>query len=755
MMPSRLLPCCGGLLALLVSSCTGLKYATEEKPLFSAYEVRWDVAPLEEEQEVTRELEKLIQPAPNNSIFGLRPTVALHNMTKEPKKPKGLRRLLKYKIGSAPVYMDQVPVADINAAMVNRLHNRGYFAATSGFAVERDGKTARAIFQLSAGIPHRVRTIAHGDGTDSLNVRIARTARSSLVEPGDLYDLERLKEERVRVVSILRNRGYYRLKEDDLVFIADTTVGERQCDLVLRVKAETLEEALRSYALGEVRVHGDYDGLLPANDTLVVDSVRYVNYLNNYRPSVITRGAFLRPGDPYSARAEENTQRYLSSYGVFRSVDVRYVEDSLRPGILKTDVFVVPQKRWTLFTELNAISKSNNFAGPGVKGGFKDRNLFRGAELFTADVNGRYETQIAGAQRGTNAYELGLKLALRIPRIVPFQFLRSARYAVPTTTIELGYGIFRRIDLYGVESFNSALGYAWRANRRVWHDLRPLEVSYNKLYFSSAAFDAFLDQNTAVRRSFEQQFIIGAGYTYTLNTQRRGGRGWLLLSLGIDEGGNLTSVLSRAGGQRPEDGYTVFSERYAQFVRFRPEIRYYKPLDGRGGLLATRMLVNVGLPYGNSDVLPYVKRFFSGGPNSLRAFRARGVGPGSYVPAEGGALQVDQVGDIQFEVNAEYRFTIAGYFKGALFADAGNIWLVKDDPQRPGALFKWSDAVDQLALGTGFGLRFDPEVIVVRLDLATPLRLPSLPQGDRWVFDDLRPRIFDNIVFNIAIGYPF
>ncbi len=742
--------------ALLLSACTGMKYATEEKPLFTGYTVKWTEPPVQDQKAITREMEALVKPAPNNSIFGLRPTVALHNSVKEPKKPKGLRNLLRNRIGSAPVYMADVPVADINAAIVNRLNNHGYFAAESDFTIARKKRKATVTFTANAGTPHRIRNIAYGDSTDALNKQVVSARKKSDVKPNDLYDLGVLKAERLRVVGHIRNRGWWLLKDNDLEFTADTSVGNHLLDLGLRVKPGTEEKVRRKYVIGDIYVHGAYDALLQANDTIMVDSLHYVNTFNSYRPSTITRGVFLRKGRHYSERTENNTVRYLSSYGVFKGVKVQYTEDSLTPGVLKADVLLSPMKRWTLFTELNGIAKSNNFVGPGLRTGFKDRNLFRGAETFTADLNGRFETQVAGAQKGTNAYELGAKTALSFPRIVPFHFFRTARASVPTTRIELGYGLFRRINLYGLESFNTSLSYNWRQNQRIWHEVNLIDVSYNKLYYSSDDFTAFLNENPAIQRSFQQQFIFGAGYTFTIvSKHNKYLQGWVLASLGVDESGNLPSAILRASGPRPDDGYKLFGTTFSQYVRFRPEIRYYQPLGPRGAQLASRVQVNFGLPYGNSEVLPYVKQFFSGGTNSLRAFRARSVGPGSYVPVDNSAVLTDQTGDIKFEVNSEYRFTIAGYFKGALFADAGNIWLVNPDPKRPGGEFRWPDALNELAMGAGFGLRFDPQVIVVRLDLATPLRDPSLPKGDRWVFDDLKPRIFDNVVFNIAIGYPF
>ena len=740
----------------LLASCTGLKFATNERPLFSDFTMKWETPPVEDRKDVTHELEEVVRPAPNNTVLGMRPTVALHNAIKEPRKAKGLRNLLKNKIGSAPVYVEQVPLKDINMALVNRLNNRGYFSAKSRYEVTTKGRVASVTFFLDAGIPHRLRNILVGDSTDSLSNRIARTQQRSPIKSGDLYDLRALIQERTRVLGTLRNAGYFRLVEDDLVYGADTSVGGHLADVLLHVKPSASATRLQRYMLGRVQVHGDYDELLPANDTTLIDSLYYINYLNNYRPSTILRGVFLRPGQWYSARRTDNTSQYLGTFGVFRSTTVNYTDDPLRSGVIDADVLLVPQKRWSLFSELNAISKSNNFAGPGVRVGFKDRDLFRGAEVFTADLNGRFETQVAGPGKGTNAYELGMKFGLQIPRIVPFHFLRSARSSVPTTRVDIGYGLFRRIGLYGVESFNASLGYLWRPNVRAWHDLRPLDISYSSLYYSSDAFTAFLDTNAVVRRSFREQFIVGVAYTYSVSTARtRIGGSYALFSAGIDEGGNLLSLFNRVSGPRPEEGYLLFGERFSQFFRIRPEARYYRALGTKGDQLVARVLVNVATPYGNSSVVPYVKQFFTGGTNSVRAFPARSVGPGTYVRDATSGVLIDQVGDIKFEANLEYRFTLKKYFKAALFADAGNVWLVRDDPERPGGQFRWKHALDELAMGAGVGLRFDPDVIVVRLDLATPLRNPALPMNDRWVIADLRPRVFDNVVLNIGIGYPF
>ncbi len=746
------------LVLFMASSCTGLKHATPEQPLFGSFTVQWKEAPPFEGNAALRELNAVVTPTPNTSLLGMRPTVALYNMVKEPKKPKGIRNLLKYKIGSAPVYFNQVPLDDINAALENRMHNRGHFSATSAYEVKKKGRTTSVTWTVSPGRPHLMRMIRMGDTTGTeIDSALATMLLRHELDPDEPYHLDKLSAERALVTDRLRGRGWYRLRADDLVWATDSTAGDHQVDLHLRVKATTPAAHRVPYTIGTVTVHGDHDDLIPPKDTTVVDSIHYVNHLNMYRPHTITRGIFMRPGDRYSFRRANATQSYLNSYGVFRNVLVNFHDDSLQHRVIDAEVILVPQKRFSLFTELNAVSKSNNFAGPGLKVGFRDRDIFRGAEQLTIDLNGRFETQIAGAGTGTNAYEIGAKAGLQVPRMLLLPFLQTTRTSAPLTNFALGYGLFRRIGLFGLESVNAGMSYSWREDRRTWHDLQVLEVSYNNLYFASEEFDSFLNENPAIRRSFDEQFIIGFGYTYTRSTKGRGPqRSWLVYTLGGDEGGNIPAgIFGLAEGQRPEDGYTMLGERFSQFVRLRPEIRWFQLTGAKGNMIAGRLLVHGALAYGNSSTVPYVKQFFSGGTNSLRGFRARSVGPGSYVSDASNNLLIDQVGDVKLEANLEYRFTLSGIFKAAFFADAGNVWLIKEDPQRPGGQLDLDNVVDELAVDAGFGLRIDPEVIVVRLDLAFPLRRPDLPAGDRWVFDDLDTRWNRNFILNIAIGYPF
>lgn len=746
------------LAALFLGSCTGLRYSTEERPLYTGFTIQWTDVPEYDGSGAKRELEELVTPSANGSMLGMRPMVALHNTVKEPERKKGWRHWLKYKVGAEPVYLEQVPVADINGAMVNRLNNRGHFEAKSTAEVIQKGRRASVEFTVSPGAAHTIADIRMGEGaSDALDSALVRQRSLCAIGIGDPYDLSRLTEERARVSDRLRDQGWFKLRADDLIWTADTTLGDRSVVLDLRVKPYTAATKRQVYRVASVTVHSDEDDVLPPTDTLIVDSIRYVSYLDTYRPEPILKGVLVRPGETYSLARADAMQRYLGSYGVFQNVLVAFGEDTTREGLLNARVALMPMKRFSFFGEANMVSKSNNFAGPGLRGGYVDRNLLGGAEQFTLDVNGRFEWQVSGRDQGTNAYEVGIKSALAIPRMLLLPDPKGLRSSTPVTNLAIGFGIYRRINLYGMRTAVAGLGYTWRRDNRVWHDLQLLEISYNNLSYTTPEFDAFLAENPTIQRSFEDQFIVGLGYTYTRSTKARPTqRNWFVYSLGADESGNLISVIQTAvGGPVPDEGRTLLGERYSQYFRVRPELRWYQSLGTSGAQLVTRLLTHAGFSYGNSDVIPYVKQFYAGGTNSLRGFRARSVGPGSYVSVQEGNFLVDQVGDLKLEFNAEYRFPIAGFVKGAFFTDAGNIWLLNDDPSRPGGVFAWDTFLSQIAMDLGFGVRIDPQVIVIRLDLAAPIRRPEQPQGDRWVLGGPNGDWLNNLILNIAIGYPF
>jgi outer membrane protein assembly factor BamA len=431
-------------------------------------------------------------------------------------------------------------------------------------------------------------------------------------------------------------------------------------------------------------------------------------------------------------------------------------------GSLSAGIFLSPLNKRSIRAELQAVTKSNGFAGPGVAVTYNNRNLFKGGETLSITGDFAYEAQISGGKdTGLTGIAAGLKTELTIPRLVPVSPGRF-RYAVPKTRIVLGGDILKRSKLYTLASLNTSFGYTWKANQFVYHELNPVSVNYVDLSNTTAEFDSILNKNPFLRRSFDQQFIAGLNYTFTYNELVDENKDHpIFISTSWDIAGNTLNLLS---GSRDK----VFGLEFAQYAKADIDFRYYLKW-GKEQAFITRLYAGWGIPYGNSSTLPFVKQFFSGGPYSVRAFQIRSLGPGSFgADQDGTASFFDQSGNLRLEGNLEYRFPIWSYLKGAFFADAGNVWLTgemeipENEPPESREFHEQllaegqfgSDWIRELGIGLGFGLRIDIQSFVIRLDLASPLQIPYLPEGER-----TRIPFFEggsnNLVFNFAIGYPF
>jgi len=318
-------------------------------------------------------------------------------------------------------------------------------------------------------------------------------------------------------------------------------------------------------------------------------------------------------------------------------------------------------------------------------------------------------------------------------------------YAIPKTKVSLGADILNRSQLYSLLTFSGSFGYVWQANKYVTHELNPVSINYVNLLNTSEEFDAILADNPFLQSSFEQQFISGLTYSFTYNEMvNQQKRALFYVNSTLDVAGNSISLLS----QENDEGNNEFlGLEYAQYAKADVDFRFHYLL-GNDSRLATRFFAGYGLPYGNSDVLPFSKQYFAGGAYSVRAFRTRSLGPGTYSPdTSDNRSFFDQSGNVRLEANVEYRFPIYSYFKGAVFADAGNVWTTAGNGL-PGGEFG-SNFINEFGIGAGVGLRVDVQGFVIRFDLAAPWHDPSLPEGERWDFDVANP------VFNFAIGYPF
>ncbi|OYQ36141.1 hypothetical protein CHU92_10150 [Flavobacterium cyanobacteriorum] len=753
---------------LLCFGCSNTKYLPEGDMLYVGGEVKVEDSSLSrsDRKALANELKTLIRPRPNRGFLGLRPRLWVYNIAGEPKKEKGFRYWLRNKVGEPPVLFSQVD-SDYNADVLqNRVENKGYFKARTSADSTSRNRRAKALYTVRPGRQYTIRNVIFPSDSAAtpLDSAIATLQRRSRLKPGSPYDLDVIKAERERIDQRLKNRGYFYFSPDYILVQVDSTVGNRQADLFVKVKEETPQHARQVYRINKITIYPNYN-LTNAQDTLQKPQAtqQYKDFTivdpdATFRPIIYDRTLFFHKGDIYSRRDHDLSLNRLVNLGTFKFVKNSFrLADTLSPS-LDVYYYLTPLPKKSIRVELLAKTNSANFNGSEININWSNRNTFRAAELLTLTGFGGVEIQVSGQNKGYNVYRVGGEASLVWPRfITPIKIADSSAF-VPRTKAMVNYEYQNRARLYSLNSFRSQFGYLWKNNPRVEQQLNVIDVNYVSPSRVTEEYLQRIDSLPALGKVIEKQLIFGPTYSYTYtNTMRKRERHTFYYKASLDAAGTLAGLLTGAdakGGDTKE----LFGVPFSQFLKTEHDFRHYLRL-GRDSQLASRIIVGVGMPYGNSTELPFIRQFFIGGVNSIRAFRARAIGPGTFNPDVGGdTFLPDQSGDLKLELNTEYRAKLFSVVHGALFVDAGNIWLWNENPEKPGGRFS-GDFYKELAVGTGAGLRIDVTFLVLRLDLAFPLRKPWLPEQDRWVLDqvDFGSKTWrkDNLVFNIAIGYPF
>ena len=705
--------------------------------------------------------------APNNPLYSpyLRTPLPVglwaYNHLYTPKE-KGFKYWFYKRLAKQPVLISKVQPQLRTKVAEQVLENYGYFGsrAADSLLYRKRGRKAKVRYTLGIAPAWHYSSIAYPQAVGGLKQLIDSLQATSLLRVGAQYNLDSLTLERKRISQLLRNRGYYYFRPEYLEYLADTTSGLRQVDLRLNLKPNLPEGALKPYRVGGITVRltnikpGPTDTLRLRNATVIAQKPMKI------RPRILSGALTLRSGQLFTVDAQNRTQTDLNKLGIFRSVNLSVTPlDSLR-GSDTLDVAIDAQFDYpvSVSLETDVTSKSNSFLGPGISLKVTDNNLFRGGEVFSVALDGSYEWQTGNKNSGgrssrLNSYELGLNATLDVPRLLAFGRLSGRLPAPRKTSFQLGLNLMNRPDYFRLIAFSGSAGYDFRTSPSSSHTLTVLKLVYNRLLHTTESFDQTLEANPAIALSFRDQFIPSVGYTYTFDRSygATASRRFYWQNSFSAAGNLLAGVLRLCGERQPQH---LFGNRFSQFVKNVSEVKSFHRLGRRDSWLATRFLVGVGYAYGNSEVMPYSEQFYIGGANSIRAFTVRSIGPGSYRPPAGDRNgYLDQTGDFKLEANVEFRFGIMGRLHGALFLDAGNIWLLKNDPLRPGAELKWKGFWNEIALGTGFGLRYDISYLVLRADLGIGIHTPY-PNPDRRGYYNIQS-FKDGLGFHLAIGYPF
>ena len=738
----------------LLASCSATKKVPQGDALYMGATVKLDAPGLRAhlKKEMRSDLVSLTRLKPNQRVLGI-PFKLLFNNSK-----------LFRKWGEPPVLLSSVN-PDYNVKVLrSSLENRGYFhAQVQGDTTSVKRKRAKAIYTVQTGVQYFINEIKYAEDTTVLQKTINESTGKTFLKAGKPFDLAVIKGERERIDAYLKEKGFYYFEPDFIIVQVDSTIGDNKVNLFVKVKPETPQQSRKIYTINDVFIYPRFR-LRPTHaDTAKSMADFYKGYYvidsgKTYKPRLFEQAMQFRSGDVYNRKDHNQTISRLVNLNLFKFVKNRF---EIVPGIdsarLNAYYYLTPFPKKSIRAEVNANSKSNNLTGSSVTIGWRNRSTLHGGELFTIDATGGFEVQGGGLMRGYNTFRAGAEANFVVPRfLVPFRLNTKGGF-VPKTNFLLGYDILNKQKLYTMQSFRGGVGYVWKENIYKEHEFNLISINYVQPLLVTELYESSAANNRTLLKAIEKQFILGTNYNYNFN-QLQGMpamSGGLYFNGNVDLSGNVAGLLTGADikNNKPKN---ILNAQFSQYVRLESDVRYYFKLSDKA-VLANRLITGLGMPYGNSLQLPYIKQFFVGGTNSIRAFRSRSIGPGTYKDSIT-TFFPDQSGDIKLEMNTELRAKLMGILHGAVFIDAGNIWLFNTDTLKPGAKFS-GNFLKEIAVGGGIGLRFDITFFVIRFDLAIPFRKPWLPEGQRWVFNQFNFSSSawrkENIIFNLGIGYPF
>ncbi|MCK5693319.1 MAG: BamA/TamA family outer membrane protein [Bacteroidales bacterium] len=722
-----------------------------------------------------RLLDEYIKQKPNKRILFWRFYLSLYNIS-TPGKDNGFHNWLR-RIGEPPAVYDEDLMNKSTEQLALHMRNKGFYEAeVSDTTVFRNSR-ARVVYQVTPREPYRIRDITYFFEDATLSHMVLEDTIGSKVRSGELFDVDVLQEERVRIETLVRDSGYYSFNRDYVYFEVDSALNEHLVDITLGIHNYTKTNSRGLivhtdhpvYTIRDVHMMTDFNAVSYdkngdegsiQRDTMVFDSVHLVySGEPNIRASVVTQKNYIIPGTLYDASDVNRTYRNLSSLSAFSMVDIRFREVDSEVPQLDCDVLVAPATRQSYSLKLEGTNSAGNI-GAAANVSYGHKNLFGGSEQFDLTFIGAIENiritgdEIDSTYTGPSIMlEFGIDARLRIPKfLLPVKTNQFIRKFNPTTNIRLSYNYQKRPD-YIRTLANASFGYDWKGTENLIHRVFPLEASLILTPYKSEFFQSWLE-GKYLFYSYEPQLIIDTRYSMVWSNQKLlKNQNFQDVRFNVETAGNLLYAGFSSFASTPDSGnYQILGVDFAQYLKvdidFRSYIFLYEDIS-----LILRGFAGVGYAYGNSNAMPFEKQFFSGGANSIRAWQVKNLGPGSYQDPEVSNYP-NQTGDVKLEANMEYRFKLFWKLEAALFMDVGNIWSLSTEDDREGAGFEFNRFYKELAVGTGVGARAIFSFLVFRFDLGIPLRSPFAIEGSNWL-----PRNSgisgEDLTFNIAIGYPF
>lgn len=713
------------------------------------------------------EVNAVLEIAPNNSLFGSSYhrtpfPLGLWTYNSYVNNKSKLGKWMYKSFASDPILISSVNPDTRIKVGTNTLHNYGYFHGNVKYFIEnkgKDGKKAKISYFVTAGKVFRLDSVSYQGFPATTDSIIKHTARETFLHKGDAFNVLNLTNEQNRLERLFRNEGYYYYRAANAIFLADSTAKPYKVQLVMTPQTKLSPRTKHRWYIGNTNItvlNHEGDSITKVWNKRGIN-IAYSGKKMPLHPIVWIQNIAHRPHALYRLDDQERTQEQLSSLGIFSQLNFNYMarDTTASCDTLDVGISAVIDKPYTTDFEMNVTSKNNDRIGPGMSLSLQRKNAFRGAELLKFKIFGSYEwrSNNESANHGPffNSYELGSDLSMDYPHIV-FPGINRRTFHFPTaTSFSLNADWLNRAQYFNLFSIGVKVAYSWNKNNTSKHEIIPFSLSFDKLLNSTGEFDSIMKANPSLYVSMRNRFVPAMQYTYTYMSpsNKRNPLWWQLM---VKEAGNLTSgIFALTGRKINEQNKNIFNNPFAQFIKVTSELHNTFHITRRHKIV-TRLMAGVAYSYGNSDVTPYSDQFFCGGANSVRAFTIRTIGPGHYTTAQSKYSYLDQTGDLKLEANAEYRFPLFGNLNGALFLDAGNVWLIRKDEQRPGGEFEPSTFLNDIALGTGTGLRYDMGFLVLRLDLGIALHDPA--DTHKSGYYNIR-KFSDGLALHFAVGYPF
>ena len=659
------------------------------------------------------------------------------------------------------------------------LRNYGFFRGSVDYDVltnARDERKARVAYSVFPGPLFRLGSIEYqrfGSVTDSI---IRSTIGDTELHEGDPFNVLKLDAERKRLSQLFRNQGFYYFRPEYITYRADTLQKPFTALLQVRPRADMPPQAGNRFYMGRTTITVlSYDNF-SITDSMTLRDGSVMRWSGGIpvppekqrhgtttkpplRYGAVRHNLFYQRGSLYRQRMHELIQEKLSGMGIFSNIQMNYTprDTTASCDTLDVNIFAILDKPWDSEFEAKLTNKSNGLLGPGLSYGMTKRNAFRGAESLNFKVYGSYEwqtgTNTSEADHSLmNSFELGAQLTLSYPRVKFFGLARSLnRRAMGSTTYPVDVDWMNRAGFFQMVSFGARLTYTYQRRRYIRHELTPIRLDYDMLAHRSERFDSIMQENQALYVSMRDQLVPSMSYTFTYGRTFASGHARTLILSAKEAGHIVNGIYALAGRPRKERDKRLLGVPFAQFLKFSAEWRETFPVTHRTAIVS-RVYAGAVWSYGNSTMAPYADLFNIGGANSIRAFGIRTIGPGRYHPANSSWSYVNQVGDLKLEANIEYRFPLVSNLYGAIFLDAGNVWLMQPDEDRPGGAIDTKNFGDDIALGTGLGFRYDLDFLVLRFDIGVGIHAPY--DTGRSGYYNI-PRFKDSLGFHIAVGYPF